>query len=169
VQKGLNAYLEGKRASFPRFYFLSNDELLEILSETKDPLRVQPHLKKCFEGIQRLEFDETKRVHGMYSTEGEHVPYVTIVDTNAAQGNVDEWLLLVEESMRESVHAAIAKSYEDYQKIRRDEWVLNRCGMAVLCMSMTYWTYETERAIERGLKGVAEHLEALKKQVCFLI
>lgn len=123
VQKGLNEYLEGKRGLFPRFYFLSNEELLEILSETKEPLRVQPHLKKCFEGIQSLEFDDEKKIHGMYSTEHEYVPFVDEIDPNASKGNVEDWLCKVEDVMLRSVKDTIQKSLEDYKNKEREKWI----------------------------------------------
>lgn len=37
IQNGLGAFLETKRSLFPRFYFLSNQEILSIMSNTRDP------------------------------------------------------------------------------------------------------------------------------------
>jgi len=62
--------------AFPRFFFLPNDDLLQILSNAKDPQLVQPHLNKIFEGISRLTFSEDARgVEGMSSNLGEHVGF----------------------------------------------------------------------------------------------
>jgi len=55
----------------------------------------------------------------MYSSEGEYVKFLSIVDTNAANGNVDQWLLMTEGAMIESVREVITKAFEDYSNIKR--------------------------------------------------
>ena len=81
VKKKLNEYLHSKQLLFPRFFFLSNDDLLHILSQTKDPVRVQDHLNKCFEGIQLLRFeDKTMIVSSMISAMDEEVQFNETID-----------------------------------------------------------------------------------------
>jgi len=55
-EKSLNEYLEGKKKSFPRFYFLSNQSLLTILSNGTNPPKVCEFIGDCFDGLNTLIF-----------------------------------------------------------------------------------------------------------------
>ncbi|KAJ3389327.1 Dynein heavy chain 7, axonemal [Entophlyctis sp. JEL0112] len=160
IQKGLNQYLELKRLFFPRFFFLSNDEMLEILSETRDPLRVQPHLKKCFEGINSLEFDDKLDIKGMYSAQKEYVKFKGNVSTSDAAGSVEKWLLDVEKMMLVSLREVCAFAHAAYAATAREKWVLEWAGQVVIGVSSIYWTREVEDVLLEGNRnGLQKYLE----------
>ncbi|GLE01654.1 hypothetical protein PINS_up010488 [Pythium insidiosum] len=168
VQKGLSDFLETKRSAFSRFYFLSNEELLSILSESKDVKLVQPHLKKCFEGVVSVEFQEDLTITAMISAEGEKVAMSRAV--NPVNKNVEHWMTEVEEMMRVSIRDVMYQSIQDYVKIARTKWIQRWPGMCVLNGSQFHWTREMEEAMAAmGSAGVRKMMERQLAQLADMV
>lgn len=55
-EHALSDYLETKRLAFPRFYFISSTDLLDILANGHTPHYIGRHLPKLFQGLETLEF-----------------------------------------------------------------------------------------------------------------
>lgn len=164
VQKGLKKYLEEKRTVFARFYFLSNDDLLEILSQTKDVEKVQSHLRKVFENMTELQFQPDKTITGMFSGEKEFIQMSGTLDPKDKK--VENWMGEVENMMFTTIRDVLKYSIDDYLEISRPDWIKKHPGQCVLNGSQVHWTQQLEDAMKKdGLKGVQENLKMLDEQL----
>ncbi|ETO07017.1 cytoplasmic dynein heavy chain, partial [Reticulomyxa filosa] len=101
IQKALNEYLESQRSAFARFYFIGDEDLLEIIGSSKDPRAINRHLAKMFAGIAqiRLHPENESIILGMASREAEEVIFKQPIDVNKSE-RIQDWLLQVEHQMR---------------------------------------------------------------------
>jgi dynein heavy chain len=153
-QKSLSDYLESKRNAFPRFFFISDEELLSILG-SHNPRNVQEHIIKMYDNVSKLNFGTGKYekfILGMTSAEGESLDFKrpTPID-----GRVEEWMGAVEGEMKKSNRTIHKEAVFYYGSLDRLIWLKQYLGMVGVTASQVWWSWEVEdvfRKIKSGNK-----------------
>nr|XP_046243361.1 dynein axonemal heavy chain 10 [Scatophagus argus] len=165
-QKSLNDYLDSKRKAFPRFFFISDDELLSILGSS-DPACIQEHMIKMYDNIASLRFDvesNGESVAGaMVSAEGE---VMELKKPITVEGRVEVWMTSVLLEMRRTnrliTKEAIFRYCEDRSRV---DWMLLYQGMVVLAANQVWWTWEVEDVFSSVKKGEKHALRNYAKKM----
>lgn len=148
ILKNLNEYLFSKRKAFPRFYFLSNEELVLILSNSQDIISIQRYIVKCFEAIASVTI-ENKMITGMNSPEGEKVKFKKNIEFYIGDEikSIETWMIDIEREMRLSLAEQLVEASEDSNSDLRTR--VNKWPSQLLHSSlMSLWTWNVEQSVQ---------------------
>ncbi|XP_059938625.1 dynein axonemal heavy chain 9 isoform X2 [Mesoplodon densirostris] len=171
-EKALAEYLDTKRLAFPRFYFLSSSDLLDILSNSTAPQQVQRHLSKLFDNMAKMQFQldgsekPTKISLGMYSKEEEYVAFSEPCDCS---GQVEIWLNHVLAHMKATVRHEMTEGITAYEEKPREQWLFDYPAQVALTCTQIWWTTEVGMVFARLEEGYENAMkDYYKKQVAQL-
>jgi hypothetical protein len=154
ITRGLNASLEAKRLGFPRLFFLSNDELISILSHTKDFSKIQESMQKLFEYVVSITVTPELEITHMNDAEGESVQFYDPVDGNTAE--IEDWLNAFEDEMKATLKKYTQEALSAAPKKKREQWLAEFPAQVILIANQCLWTQQVTTALRgqklRGLK-----------------
>lgn len=171
IQKALGEYLEKERVSFPRFYFVGDEDLLEMIGNSNDTMRIAKHFKKMFAGLSGLVMDDNESeavITGFTSKEGEVVRLkrdISLIKTP----RINDWLALLESGMKSTLAELLAEAVAAYTPVFSAESVDKEAlgaflaafpSQIVVLATQVVWTTAVDQALSSG-DGVAEALQAL--------
>ena len=151
-ERALAQYLDGKREEFPRFYFVSSYDLMDILAHGHDPRSVVVHFTKIFDNVEKLDFKDcdTAEAVAIVSTEGENVP---LFHPLKCEGVVTEWLSKLSGNIKETLAERLADAVSTYEDKPRSAWLFDFCAQVTLVAAQVWFTTEVQIAFDRILQG----------------
>ncbi|XP_028405416.1 dynein heavy chain domain-containing protein 1-like isoform X2 [Dendronephthya gigantea] len=138
--KALSHKMESVREDFPRLYFLSDDDVLDVLVTSNDPRKLLPVVRKCFPGIRSVKFsfpdegikantalDAALKPHLLQATviEGEYGELMTLTEAIPAGMISQAWLKVLEKSMKATLMMNFTKCLVNTLSRRKDKTVIS--------------------------------------------
>ena len=167
-KKSLSDFLDGKRRLFPRFYFTSEADLLDILSNGSMPVKIMRHVDKVFLATRALELEEApgvrpkakKFIAGVGQEDVDFEPYVPL------EGKVEIYLQLVLESQVATLRKKLDKSMKNYPNMGRTDWLMHKfqgrpddpAQISILVAAIQY-VQEVYECFDKLSKGNASSME----------
>nr|BCL66104.1 cytoplasmic dynein 1b heavy chain [Volvox africanus] len=158
-QRALADFLEEKRSQFPRFYFLGDDDLLEILGQARNPAVIQSHLKKLFAGIQKVKFSQDQStIQAMQSMEGE---VVELAPTVRITEQIETWLGDLTRSMRNTLQ----QQNEVLCAGRMNDEFRTAASQSLQLKEAIAFTEKAEMALKTGQSGMVKLVADMRTQL----
>lgn len=145
-EKALNEFMDSKRMAFPRFYFVSPADLLDILSSGNAPVKIMKHMPKIISAMETLElFDEGVRpfAKGMHACVGKE--YVEFTVEMKLLGKVEVYLQDIINTMRKSLSDISKRSLKKFTEIDKEQWLVQDPAMVTLLINNCSWVINCEK------------------------
>ncbi|XP_073997627.1 dynein beta chain, ciliary-like isoform X3 [Rhodnius prolixus] len=171
-EKALSSYLDTKKIIFPRFYFLSNNDLMDILSNSMLPELVCRHLTKLYDSISNLKFAKmpdgklTKSAIGMHAKDGE---FVDMFWPCECVGAVEDWLNALTLAMVRTVREYFRRALLAYGDKPRHEWVFDFPAQTVMVIVQVMWSAEVTVAFKFLEEGYENSMKDYQKKQIFQV
>jgi dynein heavy chain 1, cytosolic len=180
IQKALGEYLERQRQYFPRFYFVNNDDLVEIIGNSNEPAKIIVHLSKMFAAITTVDIldksensmsespSKSQHALSMISKEGEIVPLLSQVDVSVS---AKDWLGSLQDEMRKTLASLLQSSLLNASASDSASliaWINSFPAQIVILASQVAWCEACEASFAIGSDGVAAVVTSIENKLRIL-
>ena len=178
-EKALNLFMERKRADFPRFYFMSSVDLLDVLSKGNSPRSINKHISKIIIAMEKLEMVDNDDKNNpnrrptateMITRTGvEKIPFETPF---ALMGKVEVYLVDILKNMQSTIKSIVKKSIREVEQKQQREWIESTPSQACLLTDLMKFVTAVETAINNLSKNsdaLKQALEVQSKSLSYLI
>jgi len=167
IQKALGEYLERERVSFPRFYFVGDEDLLEIIGNSNDSTRVAKHFKKMFAGISGAVVSDDSTITAITSKEGETVILKKEISLIKLP-KINDWLTALDNSMKQTLAELLAEAAVAFRPLftspelnstQLHEYMTTYPAQIMILASQVVWTDLVRESLEDAGNGLLKLYE----------